>query len=147
MDREYVEVLNVKVGAGSRTLYVDLKENPDGTRFLSISEVRASKTRERSRILIDEEHVAELHRALDSVLEFLSRKSRTKAYSIPEKRRERPRAYERWTRGEEEQLVEAYDEGCGVSELAERHARAPTAVLSRLYQLGVLKHNERPRWD
>lgn len=50
MNPEYVEVMNVKVGAGSRTLYVDLKENPDGTRFLSISEVRASKERVRSRI-------------------------------------------------------------------------------------------------
>jgi hypothetical protein len=56
MTAEYTEIMSVRVDAGSPTLYVDLKQNPDASRFLSISEVKHGPD-VRSRIVIDEQYV------------------------------------------------------------------------------------------
>lgn len=143
------EIMNIKVAAGSRTLYLELTENADSTRFLSISEVRSGSCGERSRILVDEEFVPDLHRALGAVLEMIGRKTppqKQKSHTLEEKRREHSRAYEPWTDEEEKQVREEYTRGLGIERLAEQVGRKPTAVLSRLYQMGVIKHKEKPRW-
>lgn len=147
MGKTFREIMNVRLSAGSRTLYLDLAENENGTKFLSISEVRASESDKRSRILLDEQYIPDLHRALAAVLELLDFKSSHKKYSIEEKRRGHARAYEPWTAEEESNLRMGYSQGRGVNELAEQHGRAPTAIISRLYQLGILKSTQKPRWD
>lgn len=43
MNAKATEIMNIKISAGSRRLYLDLKENADGSRFLSMSEVRADR--------------------------------------------------------------------------------------------------------
>ena len=147
MSLKFIEVMNVRIPAGSRTLYLDLGQNEDGTRFLSISEVRGSGPAERSRILVDERYVADLHRAVSAVLELMGGKPSPKAYSVEEKRRNHGRAYKLWTAEEENELKQGYSQGRGVKDLAEQHGRAPTAIISRLYQLGVVKAREKPRWE
>jgi len=141
------EIMNIKLAAGSRTLYIDLKQDSGGGRFLSISEVQVAGLHERSRILVDEEFLPDLHRALGAVLELLGRKEPKKSYTVSRKRCDHPRAYEPWTEEEQERLQQGYAQGEGVHQLAEQLARAPTAVLSRLYQLGMIKPSEEPRWD
>lgn len=140
MKSKFTEIMNIRIAAGSRTLFVDLKENADSTRFLSISEVPSGGSGKRSRILIDEEFVPDLHKALGAVSEMLRRKSPL------QKRGEHSRAYELWTDEEERQLRDGYASGVGVEKLAEQVGRKPTAVLSRLYQMGVIKHTDKPRW-
>jgi hypothetical protein len=139
------EILNIRISAGSRTLYVDLKEKEDGTRFLSISEVRRSS--ERDRVVVDEEYVADLHRALGAVLELLDRTPATRSIPDEQKPDVHSRAYSRWTREEDRELKQGYIGGQGIEALARQHGRAPTAILSRLYQLGVLKITDKPRWE
>lgn len=141
------EIMNVKIPAGSRTLYLDLKQSKDGSKFLSISEVRGSSTSERSRILIDEAYVVDLHRSLTAVLAMLDQNKSTVLPTNEERDLGRSRAYKRWTTQEDNDLKKAYLGGLGVDELVMRHARAPTAIISRLYQLEILNAKEGPRWD
>src|SRR5688572_25563781 len=140
------ELMNLKVPAGSRTFYLDLKQDDDGGRYLSISEIDR-RGKDRSRILIDESHLAKLHQAIGTVLERLNTKHKSKSYIVEEKRRDHRRAYEAWTTSEEIRLKDAYQSGATICDLADELGRAPTAVLSRLYQLGVISLHDRPRWD
>jgi hypothetical protein len=64
-----------------------------------------------------------------------------------EKRREHRRAYKRWTREEDDRLREADARGSGIDELARNLGRAPTAILSRMCQLGIITIRDKPRWD
>lgn len=146
MDRPFREILTIKVPAGSRTLYVDLAQREAGGRFLSISEVPHAGGGKRSRILLDEAYVGGLRCALAAVCEMLDDSSGREG-AIQEQDEGSSRAYKLWTPQEEQQLARAYAAGKGVNQLAEMHRRAPTAILSRLYQVGTLKANERPRWD
>lgn len=147
MSTKFSEILSVKLPAGSRTLYLDLKQCTDGSRFLSISEVPHSGSRQRSRILVDERHVAALHDALGEVAEKLHGRGVVKSYTVDEKRRNHDRAYKCWTGEEDDQLREAYTRGSGIEQLARDHGRAPTAILSRMYQLGIITIHDTPRWE
>ncbi|NQU25203.1 MAG: DUF3276 family protein [Candidatus Nealsonbacteria bacterium] len=137
MSADFKEVMSVRVDAGSRTLYVDLKENPDGSKFLSISEVKRHGHEARSRILIDQEYVPELFRALCAVVEFLAPKGEPKSYSVEQKRQMDPRAYEPWTEKEQQRLKEGFARGVSVEQLAQEHGRGPTAIRRRLERLGL----------
>ncbi len=67
------DIMSVKLRAGSRTIYLDLKQMDDGSRYLSIREVgRESRVTVPPRILIDEHFIPDLHRALGAVLDFLN---------------------------------------------------------------------------
>jgi hypothetical protein len=123
-----------------------LKQDADGGRFLSISEIDR-RGRDRFRILIDESHLAKLHHAIGTVLERLNTNRQSKPYKLDEKRREHRRAYEPWTVREENRLKDAYQSGATIGDLAQELGRAPTAVLSRLYQLGVVSVGDQLRWD
>jgi len=147
MSRNFSEIMNVKIPAGSRILYLDLAQNKDGTKFLSISEVRESNKNQRSRILVDEEYVADLHRAISAVMLMLVQNKPTEVLNEEGSQKGRSRAYERWTTTEDNELKQAYLGGCGVNELAEKHGRATTAIISRLYQSGILKPTDKPRWN
>ena len=136
MTAQYVEVMSVRVDAGSRTLYVDLKQNADGSRFVSISEVKRDGDA-RSRILIDEEYLPELFRALNAVLEFLAPKGRGKTYTVDEKRRTHPHAYEPWTDEEDQRLRAESGHGLSIDQLAQAHGRTATAIRARLELLGL----------
>jgi hypothetical protein len=146
MSLKFGELMNLKVPAGSRTFYLDLKQDDDGGRYLSISEIDKRGT-DRSRILIDESHLAKLHQAIGTILERLNSKPKSESYTLEEKRREHRRAYEAWTAREEHRLRDAYQSGATIGDLAEEFGRAPTAVLSRLYQLGVIRVGDQPRWE
>jgi len=139
--------MTIRIPAGSRTLYIDLKQNADGSRFLDMTQVVTSRGGERSRIRVDEKFVADVHRALAAVLELMVHKTPPKAYSMGARRGKHARAYKLWTPEEENDLRERYSLGSGVDELAERHGRKPTAIISRMYQLGILRPTDKPRWD
>jgi len=138
MSRDFTEVMNIKVTAGSKTYYVDVGQNVDGSRFVSLREVRGGAEGEGSRILIDEAYAAKLHRALGEVAAFLEDKPRRKSKqpaTLAERRLSHPRAYEPWTDEEEKQLAEGHAKGCSVGELARQLQRKPSAVRSRLRRL------------
>jgi hypothetical protein len=147
MSSEFTEVMNVKVRAGSKTYYIAVGQHADGSRFVSLSEVRGGAEGERSRILIDEAYVTELHRALGTVAAFLEGKPRrtsAQPVTLAERRQAHPRAYEPWTDEEEKRLREGHAQGHSVGELARQLQRKPSAVRSRLRRLNAAMP-EKPR--
>jgi DNA-directed RNA polymerase specialized sigma24 family protein len=135
---ERKELLSEKVVAGSRTYFFDVKESKDGTRYLVISELRqAGADYERHRVMIFEENAAAFLAGLDEVVAFLGIKH--KSYNVDEVRQQHPKAYEKWSSNEDEELRKKYNEGMGISELASFFQRQPGAIQSRLAKLGLTK--------
>ena len=50
-------------------------------------------------------------------------------------RRRFPKAYERWTREEDDELRRLHEAGCDESDLADRFGRQPSAIRSRILKL------------
>lgn len=140
-------IMTMKVPAGTRTWRFDLKLQDARTRVLSISDCDRTSQGKRTQIVIEEQHIPELHRALTAVLAWLDPQG-THEKPYPEIADSSPvRAYAPWTLHEEAKLREGYGQGQGVNELAACHGRAPTAIISRMYQLGIIKANDSPRWS
>ncbi|MCY4083133.1 MAG: RecQ family ATP-dependent DNA helicase [Caldilineaceae bacterium] len=59
------------------------------------------------------------------------------AYSVEEKKRENPRAYDKWSLEDDERLKEMYTAGHSVAELAEHFERGTGAIESRLKKLDL----------
>ncbi|MET7636778.1 helix-turn-helix domain-containing protein [Streptomyces sp. NPDC001773] len=59
------------------------------------------------------------------------------AYSVDEVRKQHGNAYQRWSREDEQLLLELHAAGHSVDALAQRFGRQPSAIRSRLVKLGV----------
>ena len=61
----------------------------------------------------------------------------SKAYSVDEKRKEYPRAYEPWTAEDDDELQRRYNTVSSVAQLTAHFGRGPGAIASRLNRLGL----------
>jgi hypothetical protein len=59
--------------------------------------------------------------------------------TLVEIRAKYPRAYERWSKGEEREAADAYAGGASINEIARNHERQPSAIRSRLTRLGLIQ--------
>ena len=59
------------------------------------------------------------------------------AYSVNEIRKKYPRAYEKWSSYDDNQLIKMYSKGLKPSKLAEHFGRQPSAIRARLKKLGL----------
>ncbi len=57
-------------------------------------------------------------------------------------REEHPRAFEKWSKSEEEQLVQLFHSGKSVTEIADIHKRKRGAIRTRLKKLGLIDGGE-----
>lgn len=134
---EKKELFTEKVVAGSRTYFFDVKEAKDGAKYLVISESKqAGSSYDHSRVMIFEEHLESFAEGFQKTLQFLGVKIKT--YKVDDVRPTYPKAYERWSPDEDEQLKVKYQEGVSISELATCFQRQPGAIRSRLTKLGLL---------
>ncbi|MBD2393782.1 hypothetical protein H6G11_05880 [Cyanobacterium aponinum FACHB-4101] len=62
-----------------------------------------------------------------------------KKYSIKDIQKTHPRAYERWTKTEDERLRQRYKQGVTINNLAREFQRKPGGIRSRLKKLGLLQ--------
>lgn len=139
---EKKELFTEKVVAGSRTYFFDTKEAKDGTKYLVISESRqGSSSYEHSRVMVFEEHLEAFVEGFNKTLHFLD--VETKAYKVDDVRQTYPKAYERWSHDEDEQLKVKHQAGVSVSELAIYFQRQPSAIRSRLAKLGQLSAQDK----
>lgn len=86
--------------------------------------------------MVFEEHLETFVEGFQKTLQFLGVK--TRAYKVDDVRRAYPKAYERWSTDEDEELKVKYQHGVSVSELATYFQRQPSAIRSRLAKLGLL---------
>ncbi len=63
--------------------------------------------------------------------------------NLTEVRREHPRAYEPWSKEEQEQLIALFQQGKAIKEICETLERQPGAVQARLGKAGLLRTSRR----
>lgn len=147
MSRAYREVFSLRVPAGSRTLFIDVKKMPDGSHFLSLSELGRAKgaAEGRSRIVIDADYVDALQEALSAAVEYLDATNpqapRGTAEggqgTLAEIRKHYPNAYRPWSPKDDDALRTAFEKGEAMRELIRGFGRNAGAIRSRLRKLGL----------
>ena len=132
------ELFSVMVSAGTRTYFFDVKESKEGVRYFVISESRQTDSgHEHHRVMVFEEHVEQFCQGLEQALAYLG--ARPRPHSIDEIRREHPKAYEKWTVDDDNNLRQMYREGRDIAGLAAKFQRKPGAIRARLTKLGLLQ--------
>ena len=135
MTKNRKELFTERVSAGRRTYYFDVKESDDETKYLVISESRATDGGfEHDRVMVFEENLEAFYAAFEKTIDFIRS---GKAYSVENIRNRYPKAYSQWTIEEDEALRLKYQDGSSVSELADFFQRQPGAIKSRLSHLGI----------
>ena len=81
--------------------------------------------------------------SLDHTIKLIA--TSKKLVNLSRLRVEYPRAYETWKTEEDERLVELFNHGTRMSEIARIHERQPGAVKSRLQKLGLIQKNQQGR--
>lgn len=143
MVKESKELFSVKISAGKRVYFIDIKQSRDGTKYLVISESKlANEKWEHNRIMIFQEHIPTVIGEINKALKFIGVSIKTKAYSIEEVRRAYPKAYAKWTKEEEDALRDKYLKGMTIEDLAAIFQRRPSAIRSRLRKLGLLNEEQ-----
>lgn len=61
---------------------------------------------------------------------------------IAEIKKANPRAYEKWTEGEDEKLIQAVKDGIATKVIAQAHGRQPSAIRSRMVKLNLVEPQE-----
>jgi len=74
---------------------------------------------------------------VDHVIEFKVRGGT--ALNLTEMRRKHPRAFAKWTKNEEDQLVRLFQQGESIQKMAVIHQRRPGAIRARLERLGLIE--------
>ncbi len=143
------EIHSEKVAAGSRTYVFDVQETVAGDRYMVISESRQTDGGfEHQRVMVFDEHMEKFSEAFDQALWVMVRReahaapapavpATSQAYQVEEIRHQYPKAYEKWTSAEDEQLKREYQSGLSISALAALFQRQPSAIQSRLKKLGL----------
>ena len=126
-----------RIRAGSRTYFFDIKQSQNGEKYLVISESRqVGTTYQHDRVMVFEEHLETFRAGLEEAITSIEGPSQPKSY-LEKTRQEHPKAYEKWSPEEDEQLKKKHDMGLDTSELAKCFGRQPGAIRSRLNKLGL----------
>lgn len=132
------ELFSERVRGGSRYYFFDIKQATNGDRYLVISESKPTEDGyEHNRVMIFEEYLEAFAAGFTHAVEFFRDGDSPKAYDVKQIRKEYPQAYERWTDEEEARLIENYQSGLSIPDLAEYFQRKPSAIRSRLRRLGM----------
>ena len=149
MNAKQVEVFSGKLACRSRMYFFDVKQSPDGSRYLSITEKtpRDAHWIEQSRMIVRETDLVRFQDAIRNVGEFLgSHKNRelpgarkaTPAESFQEMRKAFPQAYAPWTPEADERVKVGLARGETVASLAQSLGRQPSAIRSRIKKLNLV---------
>jgi hypothetical protein len=134
----------VSFTAGGASYRLDATRRDDGTIALDVSLRVEGEADEQvvGGLLVAASDLPLLRVALDRVLADLD-PNRPKGYDIDAIRTRYPAAYAHWTPEEEQRLLDEYDRGRTVNELADLLGRQPGGIRSRLQRLGRLE-DDRP---
>ncbi len=138
MSDEKQELFSEKVSAGTRTYFFDVKHSKDNVPYLVISESRqVGDDHEHHRVMVFEENLKAFCTGFEKATAFLGVRGKSKPYNLDQIQQRYPKAYERWSSEEDEQLKRKHAEGMSVSDLAKHFLRQPSAIRSRLGKLGL----------
>lgn len=127
---------SIKIISGSRTYYFDVRKSVDGKKYLVIKELQNGI--KKGQIMIFEEYFQDFRKGYRKAIRA-PRKSRLKAYDIEKLYSIYPKAYELWTKEEEDNLKELWAHNKTIQEISDQLKRKPGAIRSRLKKLDKLK--------
>lgn len=130
------KLFSIKIAAGSRTYYFDIKTSVEGTKYLVIKELRDEVKKEQ--VIIFEEHIREFRKGFRKAVRFI-KKSKAKTYDVEQLRHEYPKAYATWTQEEDNRLGNLYAQDKSIKELAGLFQRKPSAIRSHVRKLDKLR--------
>ena len=140
MDEGRKEIYTEKFTVGRRSYFLDVKESKDRIKYLVISESDLSNpTHPHNRVMIFDEAIDSFDNAYQNTLSILRpKKQSTHMQNI---KAQHKRAYEQWTKEEDERLEEQFRGGANIITLSNLFERQEGAIKSRLTKLGIIKPN------
>lgn len=130
----------LKIKAGKRTYFFDLKTTKDEKYYLEITESKnIGNSFERYSIMIFQEEFDKFKEALNTILDFKEKETinnkENKTFNLEEIRKKIPNAYRKWEVNEDEELLRLDSEGMTIKELSLYFNRTKGSIESRLKRL------------
>ena len=132
------DIENIKIAAGKKTYFVDVKQTREGAKYLKISESKRLDNGEYERhiIMIFEEDINNIVEALRRALQHFPLYKKPVQKSKMEQTKEKyANAYKPWTDEEDLRLTELFCEGKNPKEISEILQRNTGAINSRIDKL------------
>lgn len=132
------EVKSIKVAAGKRTYFLDVKQTREGSTYLKLSESKRldNGEYERHQVIIFEGDINNIVDALQIVLPYFESFKKPEIKSKMEQIKEKfSNAYKPWTEEDDFKLTELFCEGKKSKELSEIFQRNVGAINSRIEKL------------
>ena len=139
MERKAVHTEQVK--SGNRTFYFDIKKTDKGASFLSITITKKIEENnyERSQLIVFENEVEKFGEAfLRAMVNF--RKTGREAM-IEEARKKYPKAFEPWSKEDEEHLEDMFVQDRSMQDMIEYFQRNEAAIRARIAKLELEEKN------
>lgn len=132
------EIESIKIAAGKRTYFVDVKETREGAKYLKISESKRLENGEyeRHRIMVFEEDINNIVEALRTALQHFPTYKKPEQKSKMEQTKEKyANAYKSWTDEEDLKLTKLFCQGKKPKEISGILQRNTGAINSRIEKL------------
>jgi len=134
------DIVNIKIAAGKRTYFVDVKQTRERKKYLKISENKRldDGKYERYGVIFFEEDINNLVDALRSALQHFPTYKRPESKSRMEETKEKfSNAYQPWTKEDDNKLTELFCQGKTLKELSDIFQRNIGAITSRIAKLNL----------
>lgn len=133
------DITNIKIAAGKRTYFVDVKQTREGAKYLKVCESKRldNGAYERHRIMVFEEDLNNLVEALRTALQHFSsyKKPGNQKSKMELSKEKHANAYKPWTDEDDIKLTELFCQGKKPKELSEIFQRNIGAINSRIEKL------------
>ncbi|MEM9921561.1 MAG: DUF3276 family protein [Bacteroidota bacterium] len=129
-----------RIAIGKRTYFFDLKRSEKGNDYLVITESRLVEAEryERQRLVLFQDELKQFGATLMDMMLLFKGKSKQRKLSeeeIEEIRKEYPNAFVPWTTEDDQSLMQLFQEGQSIEELASHFHRKPAAIDYRIKKL------------
>lgn len=141
MSEERVSVYEARIASGKTTYFIDARQAVNRRYYVSVTESRRTDTDtfQQRRVTVFEESIEEfrshLEKAFSAIVDLVSSRSEGE---VVEMRQLHPKAFSRWSPGEEEELEREFRANRDIPGIAARTGRTEKAVLARLEKMGLL---------
>ena len=132
-----------RVNSRNKTIFMDLKAAESGSNYLVITESRQVEENkyERNTMILFQNELQKFSESLARVLiQFNKKDNKPSQEVIDEMRKTYPRAYESWTKGDDDDLRMLVDSGSDIDEMVSHLQRAEGAILVRIRKLKITEY-------
>lgn len=127
----------IRVRAGKRTYFIDVKEASNGSKYISILESKKVEEGnfERHNIMIFEEDFEKVIKGLQLAVDKIRNSQKVAGSKMYETKAKFAKAYTPWTEADDEELTLLYCNGKNTTEISAKMERNKGAINSRIRKL------------